>query len=244
MLYICGTMNNEGNLLKEYLKKNRMSVNKLAVLVGMARSSVYYQLDLPQLSASFVDKLNNIGITIFNPENSESTNFVQEKPTLYQKTNQNAVSINLSDFYLLNVPLIQEYAYSDYVANYMNENYLKQLPQIPFMTEKQDAKGNYVAFQVRGDSMNDGSINSYQQGDIVLCREITKEHWNNKLPINKWDFVIVHQTEGILLKKITHHNPDTGKLTAHSLNPFYDDMNINLNEVSQLFNIVKIERKK
>lgn len=56
----------EGDFLKEYLKKQRSSPPKLADQLGIARSSVYYQLDLEQLSSSFVKKLENAGINIFS----------------------------------------------------------------------------------------------------------------------------------------------------------------------------------
>lgn len=62
--------------------------------------------------------------------------------------------------------------------------------------------------------------------------------------IKKWYFVIVHKTDGILVKEIIDHNPDTGEITCHSLNPSpeYEDFKINLNDVAQLFNIVQISR--
>jgi transcriptional regulator with XRE-family HTH domain len=157
--------------------------------------------------------------------------------------NSNAKAIAIDDVILLNVPLVQEYAYAGYMSGYSDENYVNDLPTVPFIADKQ-YKGTYMAFQVRGDSMNDGTIDSYLHGDIVLCREISPSYWKNRLHINKWDFVIVHKEDGILIKKITFHDPDTGKITAHSLNPFYDDVELNLADVAQLFNVVKIERKK
>jgi phage repressor protein C with HTH and peptisase S24 domain len=56
--------------------------------------------------------------------------------------------------------------------------------------------------------------------------------------------VIVHRTEGILLKKIAKHDTATGTLTLHSLNSLYDDFTINFNEVAQIFNVIKVEREK
>lgn len=155
----------------------------------------------------------------------------------------NGVSMPLNDVQLLNVPLVPEFAYAGYMSGFASDSYLGGLPTIPFIVEKQ-YKGNYIAFQVRGDSMNDGTIDSYASGDVILCRNIDPSYWVNKLHINKWDFVIVHKTDGILVKKITAHNTDNGAITAHSLNPFYSDIELNLKDVSQLLNVVKIERKK
>ncbi len=55
--------------------------------------------------------------------------------------------------------------------------------------------------------MDDGSKYSFDQGDIVLCREISRDYWKTKLHIKQWNaFVIVHQSEGILIKQIIDHD--------------------------------------
>lgn len=223
----------EGEILKKWISDNRTSAYKLASKLGMAATSIYYQQELEKLSGSFVEKLEQAGIYLFTQDLSKKNT---NKP-------QQLTPILLDDVMLLNVPLVQEYAYAGYMSGYSDENYLNDLPTIPFISDKQ-YKGTYMAFQVRGDSMNDGTIDSYIQGDILLCREINKQYWKSRLHINKWDFVIVHKTEGILVKKISAHDPETGAITAHSLNQMYDDMELNLADVAQLFNVVKVERKK
>ena len=112
------------------------------------------------------------------------------------------------------------------------------------MISDREGRGTYVAFEVKGDSMDDGTRNSYEQGDIIICRQIAQHHWQSKLHMHKYDFVIVHRTEGILLKKIVKHDTVNGKLTLHSLNALYDDFTINMNDVAQIFNVIKIEREK
>lgn len=222
---------NEGEILKKWIADNRTSAYELAKRLGVTPQAIYHQYELDQISNSFNNKLLNAGIDLFNQKSSN----IQVKPNLKP--------IALDDVILLNVPLVQEFAYAGYMSGYSDETYLNDLPTVPFIADKQ-YKGTYMAFQVRGDSMNDGSIDSYLQGDIVLCREVNQSYWKNRLHINKWDFVIVHKTEGILLKKITEHDPESGRIVAHSLNPLYDDLELNLAEVAKLFNVVKIERKK
>jgi phage repressor protein C with HTH and peptisase S24 domain len=224
----------EGKLLRDWVSNNRSSAYKLAARIGVKAPSVYHQMGLPKLSGSFVEKLEAAGILLFDKEIKDNYN----KPKI-----QSLTPISLDDVLLLNVPLVQEYAYAGYMSGYSDETYLNDLPTIPFIADKQ-YKGTYMAFQVRGDSMDDGSYNSYLQGDIVLCREVNQSYWKNRLHINKWDFVIVHRTEGILLKKIVFHEPESGLIRVHSLNALYEDMELNLTDVAQLFNVVKVERKK
>ena len=142
---------------------------------------------------------------------------------------------------ILNVPLVNQYAYAGYLCGYADAEYIETLPTIPFIVDH-EAHGHYIAFEVRGDSMNDGTEESYLEGDRLLCREIKRELWiDSKLHIRKWDFVIVHK-EGVLIKRIVEHNVENGTITVHSLNPIYPDKVISLAEVYQIFNVIEFLR--
>ena len=140
------------------------------------------------------------------------------------------------------VPLVNQYAYAGYLTGYQDQEYIDQLPTVLFDVDH-DPKGNYLAFEVKGDSMNDGSDESYKDGDRLLCREIPSHLWcNSKLHLRKWDFVIVHK-EGVLVKRITEHDVQNHTITIHSLNPFYEDQVIDLVDVYQIFNVIEYQRK-
>ena len=140
------------------------------------------------------------------------------------------------------VPLVNQYAYAGYLTGYQDQEYIDQLPTVLFDVDH-DPKGNYLAFEVKGDSMNDGSDESYKDGDRLLCREIPSHLWcNSKLHLRKWDFVIVHK-EGVLVKRITEHDVQNHTITIHSLNPFYEDQVIDLADVYQIFNVISFQRK-
>ena len=142
---------------------------------------------------------------------------------------------------VLYVPLVNQYAYAGYLNGYQNETYMNTLPTIPFIADH-EARGNYIAFEVKGDSMNDGTEESYLEGDRLLCREVPQHLWaDSKLHIKKWDFVIVHE-EGIIVKRITDHNVENHTITVHSLNDMYPDRVIDLAEVKQIFNVVEMQR--
>lgn len=142
------------------------------------------------------------------------------------------------------VPLVQQYAYAGYLNGFGDEEYVSDLPKVPFLVDH-EYHGRYVCFEVKGDSMDDGSKNSYEQGDIVLCREINPIYWKSRLHYNSWDaFVIVHRSEGVIIKQITDHNVDEASITIHSLNPFYQDRTLHLCDVYKLFNVVKTQRNR
>jgi len=73
------------------------------------------------------------------------------------------------------IPLVTQYAYGGYLTGYGDPEYMESLPIVDF-TPDREMTGNWLAFEVRGDSMNDGSFESYRPGDIVICREVEPKY--------------------------------------------------------------------
>lgn len=144
--------------------------------------------------------------------------------------------------FIMIVPLVQDYAYAGYLSGYQDKEYIEELPKHSFVVNKQH-KGKYVAFQVIGDSMSDGTDESITEGSTVTGREIQRHLWSSRFHIHRFkDYVIVHK-EGILIKRIIKHDVDTGVITCLSLNPdkeAYPDFDLNLDDCSQIFNIVNV----
>jgi len=137
------------------------------------------------------------------------------------------------------IPLIPISARAGYLTDFGDEEYIKDLPTVPVIVDKH-YKGKYRVFEVEGDSMYDGSFISISDKDKILCREVQKSLWQYKLHINDWFFVIVHRTEGIIVKQIIEHDVENSLITCHSLNPIFEDFTINLNDVLELYNVIKI----
>jgi len=139
----------------------------------------------------------------------------------------------------MHTPVVINYAKAGYLAGYGDQEFIDSLPKI--LLPKEYEKGNYLVFEIEGDSMND----QLQEGDKVLAKELPKEYWSSKLQINKYLFIIVSR-DGIVIKQITKHDVATGKIRCHSLNnsPEYSDFTMSLNTVYKLFYIKKIIDKK
>ena len=164
--------------------------------------------------------------------------FSKEKEPSINKTVE---AIPLAPDHIIHVPLVNQYAYAGYLCSYAEKEYIETLPSIPFIVD-QEAHGNYMAFEVKGDSMDDGTDEAYKEGDRLLCREIYQQYWaESKLHIRKWDFVIVHK-EGILIKRIIDHDVENYTITIHSLNSFYPDRVLELKDVRQIFNVIEMSR--
>ena len=165
--------------------------------------------------------------------------FNQEQGAIEAKVEAKPIDADI----IIQVPLVNQYAYAGYLSGYQDTTYMESLPTIPFIADH-EMKGKYIAFEVKGDSMNDGTEESYLEGDKLFCREIPQYLWaDSKLHIRKWDFVIVHE-DGILVKRIIDHDVKNHTITVHSLNDFYPDKVIDLAEVRQIFNVVEMQRPK
>lgn len=140
------------------------------------------------------------------------------------------------------VPLVNQYAYAGYLAGYQDQEYIDQLPIIPFDSED-DPNSRYMAFEMKGNSMDDGSRDSYIEGDKLFCQEIPSHMWDtSKLHTMNWNFVIVYK-KGIIVRKIIDHDIQNRTIVAHPLNPFINDELINLVDVYQIFHVLEYLRK-
>ena len=196
--------------------------------------------------------LNNVGESFRKPTiekikksfphwNMDWILYEKGEPIISKENIEVLEAVPLNQNYIINVPLVNQYAQAGYLCGFQDAAYMATLPTIPFIIDH-EAKGNYVAFEVRGDRMNDGTEESYLEGDRLLCREIAPYLWaESKLHIRKWDFVIIHE-EGILVKRIIDHNLENHTITIHSLNDMYSDRVIDLAEVRQIFNVIELQR--
>lgn len=144
----------------------------------------------------------------------------------------------VDDLSYMNVPVIHIKAQCGYLARYGDTEYIDTLPTMPVIVDK-TYHGKYRIFEAEGDSMDDNSRLAICDGDKVLAREVRRDLWLPKLHINDWYFVIVHRTNGISIKQITAQD-DKGNITCHSLNELFNDYTVNLDDVVEIYNVIKV----
>ena len=144
----------------------------------------------------------------------------------------------VDDLSYMNVPVIHIKAQCGYLAGYGDTEYIDTLPTMPVIVDK-TYHGKYRIFESEGDSMDDNSRLAICDGDKVLAREVRRDLWLPKLHINDWYFVIVHRTNGISIKQITAQD-DKGNITCHSLNELFNDYTVNLDDVVEIYNVIKV----
>lgn len=231
--------------LKEYLIHKNLRINYFEKSIGASNSFV----NNIRVSIS-PDKLENIaniykdlnitwlltgeGEMIKMEGRSLEENFsVQESVSKYQSNELIEKTYNGST----PVRVVTTKARAGWSDAYYSEEYLADMPLITIETDE-NYKGEYLAFEVDGDSMEP----EYFPGDIVICRMVKRDLWQYKLHYDQYDFVIAHSIHGIMLKEIVNHDTETGMITCHSINPDHADFTINLREVAYLYNVVEVRQ--
>lgn len=252
----------EGEHMRNLLKGSGMPMGDIAAKLGLTRQGLNYHLRKQVLDINFKALLASNLPDLFKPrpypvDAAPQTAYADEPQASYVTArNSNAYSVGViqhndtdSPFvdlgngqYIMIVPLVQDYAYAGYLGGYQDDEYIDELPKHSFVVNKQH-RGKYMAFQVIGDSMSNGTEESITEGSTVTGREIQRHLWSSRFHIHRFkDYVIVHK-EGILIKRIIRHDVDLGMITCRSLNPdkeAYADFDLNLDDCSQIFNIVNV----
>lgn len=228
-------------IMNEVLSTLDKKASELAKAIDLKRPQAIYDILNPNKKVG-ISKNMAESICLKFPQINK-TYLLTGEGSILNKPMQNEATL-LTPGGVMMVPLVNQYAQAGYMTGWADEDYLEALPKIPWIVDM-EYKGKYVSFEVRGDSMDDGMKHSYEQGDILLCREIRSDYWKSKLHFNAWDaFVIVHRTDGIVLKQIIDHDVENGILTCHSFNPMYPDFKIDIRDIAQLFNVVKQQKNK
>lgn len=162
---------------------------------------------------------------------------------LYLETKCGIKYYNLGDNkYKMRVPFVPYNAYARYACETSEpiQQEKEEWGEIDFIVDR-IGHGSYMAFEIKGDSMDDDSKRSFAEGDKVLVRELDQIHWKDGIRYNQYPFWIIVLSNTILCKEIINHNIEFGEITCHSLNPSpeYSDFTISLNKVYRLFNVVQ-----
>lgn len=226
-----------GEEFKTFIKRTGLTQEEAADIIGITRQTLHNKFKLGLVEEGFLQNVKNrllvSGVSVAEPRVQYGAN--NAKPTHLK---------GMENINVMVVPMVDQRAHAGYLSGFADPDYEEELPKVAFMVPDREFKGKYLSFEVVGDSMDNGSSDSYLQGDKLLCREVQRHLWQGKLHYKKYDFVIVHREMGILIKRIIDHDVERGVITLHSLNELYQDFTVSLDDVAQLFNVIQINRDK
>ena len=185
---------------------------------------------IPQISSSWL---------VSGEEPMLKTDAGKEEPYLITKSGVKYFQLPNGRF-LMRVPFVPVKAYAKYVDEHRDAEFGEPLDEYNFIVD-QIGHGCYMAFEIKGDSMDDDTRKSLGNGDIVLGRELGPEHWKDKLHTNEYPNWVIVLDNTILCKQIVNQDVEKGVITCHSLNPSpeYSDFELSFNDIRQMFNIIQ-----
>jgi len=246
----------QGKNFKSFLSSRKIGASKAAEILGVSRQTVYQYFKSSSLERETV---NNI-LSKFNTTEEEVFG-ISKSSTPVKRLNQNAKDIGSTDIYeedgdnkfteispgryRMGIDLVPVYAQAGYLTGYADKEYIEELPK-HYITVDRFVRGKYMAFEISGDSMDNGDIKeAMPHGTIATGREVKRDLWRSKLHNHEWpNWIIVHRYEGVVAKQIGKQCLETGTLTLRSLNHDkvrYPDFEVKLDDCVQIFNVVKRE---
>lgn len=152
----------------------------------------------------------------------------------------------LTNMHCVEVPIVPVYAYASFLHGHDDTEYMDSLPTMSVILDRKYGKDGFLIFEVKGNSMDDGTNRSLLDGDKILVKELDSDYFRTKLKDDSNFFVIIHRTDGIVVKQIVEHKIEEGIIRCHSINPSpqYHDFEIDLREVSRIFRVAAIVGRK
>lgn len=219
------------------------SVRKFSTLINLASSQKLNRLfNLDTRNGKYPEPSFDIIACIANMFPKTNINWLISgigDPVINGDKSNEVVPKSIDKESVTTAPLISQYAHAGYLKGFSDNEFLEAQPL--YVAKRKYSGGQYVAFEVRGDSMDDNTKQAICHGDVVLGRELYQHYWTAKLHTPKV-FIVVHKYDGICIKEVVDHDLQTGVITCHSFNPNYEDFQVNLSDIMQLFYIKEISR--
>lgn len=216
--------------LKEFRQKHGLTQDDLAKLVGVKAGTVAkWEQGARNIGQSAIKILENY---------ASSPHKVSVADPIINKNGNKFVELPDGTYDVI-VKQLPFRAYATYAETMETGQVFEDFSTTTFNVDRV-GRGNYMAFIVKGDSMNGGKIDDTPDGAKVLGRELGRHHWKDGFSPTEYGWIILSR-QNIFHKDIIDYNPDTGEITCHSRNPSpeYSDFNLNLNDVYQIFKVIK-----
>ncbi len=226
--------------IKQLRRSMGISQTQLAEVVGVSLRTIqnYEKKDanistknLSKIATYFDISITELYLQEENETYTEKKAFIKHGCTFYPMDNAK---------HFVRVPLVLIERQKNYIES-LAESRLGNSPfKTGFVIDFLD-DDPHKAFEVSGDSMNDGSINAIPNKAIVLGIKVKLGAFSreNHLILNK-TYVLVCK-DRIICKKVADFNASQKTLRCQNLNtsPEYQDFDLSIEDVLEIFRVVK-----
>ena len=226
-------------IIKQLRNRNGINQTDLAAAIGVSLRTIqlYEKKDanIPIKNLSKIAAFFKLSIAelYLQEVNEEGSTYTTKK---IKSAGGNVAYALPNGKYMVTVPVVLSLFHQRYLRQPQQEQSLS----MDFLLDNFE-EGGFMAFEVIGDAMNDGSIQSIPNGALVVGKLIPKENLTlNTSGLLNSTFVVVGDTR-IICKRFTGYNPTKGSIACSSLNnsPEYRDFEIPLGEIKQVYQVVK-----
>ena len=240
------------------LEKESLKAGTFAKRIGVTPTQIYDLLSgkTKKISESVANKIisafpiyNKIWILtgVGNPiqESLIKIPLKEEEGEFFTENTNNVKFYDLGDKYRMVVKLVPFAAYGRFANECDSLEAEKETwEEESFETDK-IVHGKYFAFEVKGESMDDGTRNSFEEGDKVLVRELSRIHWKDGLRYDDHPFWVVVFDSSVLIKQIVAQDLEKGTITFHSINPSpeYSDFILEMDKIRSLYYVLQKKPK-
>ena len=203
-------------------KKNKISQSELAEQMGVARTTLgdYERGKTEPNIATLLKIAKYFKISVDALINQ---NISHQDLEVIRNQDMRVLAISVDTQNRQNIELVDSKAEAGYLHSFQDPEFIKELPKL-FLPQL--SEGTYRAFEIQGNSML-----PIEPGSIVICRyvESLKDVKERKT------YVVVTQEEGLVYKRLYHHQHDQQTFIATSDNPSYPPYEIHAEAIAELW---------
>jgi len=227
-------------IIKQLRRRNGINQTDLAAAIGVSLRTIqlYEKKDanipiknLTQIADFFKMSIAELYLQEVNEEES---NYNAKK---IKSAGGNVGHALPNGKYLVMAPVLL----SNFHEQFLQELHLDNPITTGFVVDDFD-DGGYMAFEIIGNAMNNGSIQSIPNGALVLGKLVATESLlgNSKNELLHTPLVFICNTR-IICKQFTGYNDSKKSIRCSSLNssPEYSDFEIELTDIRKVYKVVK-----
>ncbi|WP_231489863.1 helix-turn-helix domain-containing protein [Pedobacter sp. Leaf170] len=246
--------------LLEYISNKDLTIRQFEIIAGLSNGSIGKIKG--NISPSMIEKISNafkdVDWTYIeagvgkSPVIEAIPRFGMPDPEIFKDNDDKFAYSEEGGVSAMRVKIVPAKAQLGYLRGFADPEYFDTFEYEIIPVEK-EARGAYLGFETVGYSMVNLMSEQWAEKSIfpkrvAIGREVSSHLWKSKLHIHSNDaFIIVHKTDGILIKEIIAHDVEHGIITIHSWNPDkqqYPDEDLYLDDIAQIFNVLTVIDKR
>ncbi len=230
-------------IIKELRKSKGATQTDLAEAIGVSLRTVqtYEQEDsnIPTNNLKQIARFFDLEIAdlYLRKMDDDQATYANRKP--FNHFGSRCYPLDYGKYYMV-TPLVLAELHQRYIQHIVNREKQANEMKTGFLVEGLEER-NYRAFEISGDSMNNGSINAIPNKAIVLGTRFTTEEISKQSESCLNQTVVLVLKDRITCKLLSQIDIENGSVRCSNLNgsPEFQDFDLLLTDIVEVFKVVK-----